>query len=388
MFSDSIKSALETEVVGQPRAIASLVQGVTRAASGLEPPEETLCAYLFMGPSGTGKTHIVQTLARILHGDPRRLIVADCSHSLRGDPWLAFITQLAPLFATPQGGAWSAPRECPLFPAQPRLPTWPVCDCPPLSIVLVEYLERGRPEIAKSLAVALETGRVALPDGRQGSLRHCILILTSGLCAREILDEGPRIGFAGTPEEEEQSEERRRLFKLCYAEAQKHYGTDLMARLDDVIVFHRLREEHLAEILSRLVVGLNHRLAGRGLRCELTPAAREFVLERGRRQLQTGSRELLRAHRRFVEFPLGDLTLSGGIPAGSLIVVDRKGEERNLHFTVTRDDRAPAPPAPGVFARAGAAPAREVEILWEEPDHAWTHSPDARARESSHRTAR
>lgn len=356
MFSDAVKSALEAEVAGQPRAIASLVQGVTRAVSGLVPQEGPLCAYMFMGPSGTGKTHLVQTLAKTLHGDPRRLIVADCTHFVHGDPWLAFVSQLAPMFSNGHDpGAWGS--GCPLLPGGTPAPRkWAVAECPPLSIILVEYLERGRAEIVKSLAVALETGRVMLPEGRQGSLRNCIIVLTTGLCAREILEEGHRIGFAGSADEEE----RDKIFKTCYAEAQKHYGTDLLARLDDFIVFHRLREDHLSDILSRLVRGLNRWLGGRGSRCELTSAARDFLLERGRRHLQMGARELLRAHRRFLEFPLGDLTISGGVPPGGLILVDHGGEEKNLHFTITRDGGV-------VGDSAGGPPPQEVEIVWEDP---------------------
>lgn len=356
MFSDFIKSALEAEVAGQPRAIASLVQGVTRAVSGLVPPEGPLCAYMFMGPSGTGKTHLVQTLARTLHGDPRRLIVADCTHFIHGDPWLAFVSQLAPLFTSRHGPAPWGSSECPLLSPPGDSRKWAVAECPPLSIILVEYLERGRAEVVKSLAVALETGRVMLPEGRQGSLRNCIIVLTSGLCSREIFEEGHRIGFSGSNEEDELG----KLFKLCNVEAQKHYGTDLMARLDDFIIFHRLREDHLSEILSRLVRNLNRWLRGRGLRCELTAAARDFLLDRGLRHLQMGARELLRAHRRFLEFPLGDLTISGGVPPGGLVIVDRRPEEKGLHFTVTNSEHA--------AHSAGSHSSQEVQIAWEDED--------------------
>ena len=96
MFSDAIKSVLEREIVGQPRAVNSVVRGVTRAVSGLVPREGPLCAYLLMGPSGTGKTHLVQTLARLLHGHEKYLVVAECTYSGGGDPWISFVSQLAP----------------------------------------------------------------------------------------------------------------------------------------------------------------------------------------------------------------------------------------------------------------------------------------------------
>jgi len=141
MFSDALKAALEREIVGQPAAVASVVRGTTRVLSGLTPRERTWAAYMFMGPSGTGKTQLVRTLARTLHGEGPGLHVADCTHFVHADPWTAFVTQLAPMFSLPRMSAGGS-----------------VLDAPPLSIILIEYLERGRKEIGKALTAALDTG--------------------------------------------------------------------------------------------------------------------------------------------------------------------------------------------------------------------------------------
>ena len=101
MLSDVIQAALEKEIAGQPRAVLSAVRGITRALSGLVPREGPHCSYMFVGPSGTGKTHLVRTLAKILHDDEQRLVIADCTHFAAGDPWSAFVAQLAPLFVLP-----------------------------------------------------------------------------------------------------------------------------------------------------------------------------------------------------------------------------------------------------------------------------------------------
>lgn len=97
MYSDALKAALDEVCVGQAAAVESLVRGVTRVASGMTARDHEFCAYLLMGPTGTGKTHLVRSLARILHGDESTLTVADCGWSNPADPWSSFSAQLAPL---------------------------------------------------------------------------------------------------------------------------------------------------------------------------------------------------------------------------------------------------------------------------------------------------
>ncbi|MCA8962012.1 MAG: ATP-dependent Clp protease ATP-binding subunit, partial [Planctomycetes bacterium] len=176
MFSNAIQAALEREIVGQPQALNAVVRGVTRVTSGLTPHERPLAAYLLMGPTGVGKSQTARAVARFLHGDDRQLVVADCNWGMHGDPWMSFATQLAPLFtqSTPNGDG---------------------IECPPLSVILVEGLESGPPELCKTLSRVLESTQIMLPQGRHGLLRNCIVFLTSRMCSREILDEASPIGF-------------------------------------------------------------------------------------------------------------------------------------------------------------------------------------------------
>jgi ATP-dependent Clp protease ATP-binding subunit ClpA len=323
MFSDLIKSQLEAGIVGQRPAINAVVRGVTRVVSGMTPQERSYCAYMLMGPSGTGKSHLVGTLARVIHGDERRVVVADCTQFVHGDPWMVFAAQLAPLFEGP-------------FPANDRVVRQP----PPLSILRVEYLERGPQEISRALAVALETGQVVLPEGRRGSLRNCIVFITSTLCTREILDEAPRIGFSGAQEDDEEGADDR-IYQTCRQQAEERFGADLVGRLDSLVIFHRLDREHLSGILDRRLDRLNAWLAGRQVRCSMEPAARSFLLERGGRDLRQGARALIRTHQRAVEFPLADMIVSGRVPAGAHVLIDGRPGEDHLYFEVTRDTAAP-----------------------------------------------
>jgi ATP-dependent Clp protease ATP-binding subunit ClpC len=268
---------------------------------------------MFMGPSGTGKTELVRVLARTLHGEARGLFIADCTHFVHSDPWTAFAAQLAPMFSQPHvddGGA--------------------VLEAAPFSVLLIEYLERGRKEISKALTAALDTGRLALPGGRLGSLRQCLVFITTSLCSREILEESLRIGFhGGTPDDD-------RVHKACRAEAEEHFGEDLVNRLDGLVLFHRLQDTHIGEICDRRFDRMNRWIGGRGFRCELRPAARSFLLERSAGDTRLGARELTRVFRRYLEFPVADLMISRRIPdAGGLVVIDHVDGEEHLHFTVS-----------------------------------------------------
>jgi ATP-dependent Clp protease ATP-binding subunit ClpA len=344
MFSDVLKAALEQEIAGQPAAIASAVRGTTRVMSGLTPRERSWCAYMFMGPSGTGKTQLVRTLAESLHGEGRGLFIADCTHFVHSDPWTAFATQLAPMFSRPRiiedGGA--------------------VLHAEPFSVLLIEYLERGRKEIGKALTSALDTGRVALPGGRLGSLEGCLVFVTTSLCSSEILEESPRIGFqgaGGAPFEDD------RISKTCRTHAEEEFGEDLVNRLDGLVVFHRLLDEHLGDIFDRRFDRMNRWIGERGLHCELQPAARSFLLAHSRGDAKLGARELVRVFRRFLEFPVADLMISRRIPPGGLLIIDHVPGEAHLHFTVTQDTRPAAVP-PGQHV------AREVPVVWDGPDSA------------------
>jgi ATP-dependent Clp protease ATP-binding subunit ClpA len=314
MFSDVLKAALEKEIAGQPAAIASAVRGTTRVMSGLTPRERSWCAYMFMGPSGTGKTQLVRALAESLHGDARQLFIADCTHFVHSDPWSTFATQLAPMFCEPRVEDAGA-----------------VLHAAPFSVLLIEYLERGRKEIGKALTAALDTGRLALPGGRLGSLHGCLIFITTSLCSREILEDSPRIGFQGGAAVGEDD----RIGKTCRAHAEEQFGEDFVNRLDGLVVFQRLQEEHFGEIFDRRFDRMNRWIGERGFACALDPAARAFLLEKSRGEAKLGARELVRVFRRYLEFPVADLMISRRIPAGGLLVIDHVPGEAHLHFTVT-----------------------------------------------------
>lgn len=332
VFSYVIRAALEAEVVGQRPAVHTVVRGATRLLSGLTPRERRLGAFLFVGPTGTGKSHLVQTASRVL-GVEARTAVIDCREIVHGDPRMQFATQAAGLFVSslpgfPWGNGTAPSRPVGLEPAADGA-------CRPFSILQIDHPERGHPDVTRVLATALDTGRVPLPNGSSGSLDNCLVFVTSGLCSAEILDEAPTIGFSGAPDDEQRGH-KDELRDRCLVAARDQFGADLIGRLDDFEIFHRLREEDLRAILDLRADRLDHWLLQRGCGVQLEETARSWLVEKGSRDLRVGARELLRVLQEQVDFPLADLIVSGHVPPGSTVLIDRRGNEEHLHFTVER----------------------------------------------------
>jgi len=322
MYSEALKETLGHEVVGQPRAVDAVVRGVTRLVSGLTPVERSWCAYLFLGPPGTGRAHLARTLARVLG---QGLLTLDCDPSGHADWWGWFVEQLVPLFARQEHRrvAGAAPEP---------------------SLVLLRDLECAPKPFFPTLAGFLETGELALPGGRRGVLSNTLVFLTSGLCAAEILDTS-RLGFSASSSHQNGGESEDSLLTTCVTEAEKTFGLDLLAQVDDMVIFRRLEPEHLAHVLDRHFARMSRWLAQRGIQCALDPTARTFLLQSGALRPWRGARDLVVAHREQVEFPLADLLLSERLPPGSGVVIDHREREPHLHFTLDASTGAGFTPA-------------------------------------------
>lgn len=338
MFSLNLQTALERELVGQPRAVHTVVRAVAVALGGLGNPDGPVGVYLLVGPNGTGKTELARSLARQVHGTTERLVVVDCGQLGSRHELETLTRQVATHFRHP-------------YP----MPAGQMLGMAPLSILLVEHVERARPEFIQGLLAAFGTGYLVLPDGSRGSLRGSLVLLTSNLCSREIHDAGKQeIGFSHRGGDLEESE-KARVYQLCVSAAERLWGSDLLGRLDDLIVFHRLSESHLHMILRRMVSELNRQLAPHGMSCELQPEAEEFLLDRGSRFPRHGAWVLVRVFRRFVVFPLADLAQTGCLVPGSRVRVERESPQR-LCLSV----------APGLHSRA-IPRAVDVPVLWSDP---------------------
>jgi len=338
LLSHRIQNFLEREVVGQSRAVNTLTRSLTVALSGIAPPETPIGSYLFLGPSGTGKSHVARALARMLGDLNDRLAVVDCNQFGGANDLQSMAGQIAPNFqnsGNSEDGLLTMPRP---------------------SILLVENLEAAKHGFVQALLGVIETGRLRLSDGHHGSLAGCLVLMTSKLCAGEIYGEDRQeIGFAtGTLDLEER--ERARIFEICASTVEKRWGSVLLGHIDDLIVFHRLREHHLPLILDQQIENLNEQLTSRRIRVEIEPEAREYLLAGCAGYPRNGAWFLIKSFRRYVVFPLADM-MADGTNTNARVQVDLEGGAR-LRFRVRPQGQEDAP--------ADFAPERSIPIEWEE----------------------
>lgn len=335
MFSERIREALEREVVGQSGAVDSVARGVTRLVSGLTPAERSWEACLLIGPHGTGRSHLVRSLARIFYRD-ERVFTIHARAVGQVDPWMDLLHRLEPVLASP---------------SRPENPAHPATGgrARPMRLVLVEELERAHKELFPQLAYLLQRGQEILPHGRCLDLDGCMFFFTSGLCTDRILDQG-RIGFA-----EPGGDDEGALYRICREEAEKTFGHELLEQFDDVLVFHPLDTTRLAEVLDRYFARLTHWLGTLGIRCEMGSTAREHLLAVAAGD-SGGARGIVRVHRDQVEFPIADLLASGALGPGASVVIDHRSGENHLHLSVQdapAGARTPLPSAREIPVAAG-----------------------------------
>ena len=304
-----MEGVLHERIIGQGEAVTALSKAIRRSRSGLKDPKRPSGSFIFLGPSGVGKTELSKALAEFLFGTEDALITYDMSEYMEKHSVSRLVGSPPGYVGFDEGGQLTkAVRQR------------------PYSVVLFDEIEKAHPDVFNILLQILEEGRLTDSQGRSVDFRNTVIIMTSNVGARQIAETAP-LGF--TPDSQKGLSDKE-IKSRVMSEMKKLFRPEFLNRLDEIIVFKSLTEEQIAQIVDLMVADLRDRLIAMDMTINLTPEARALVAKEGT-DTTMGARPLRRAIQRLLEDPISEQLLAGTWHAGSVIDVGVKDGE--LTFT-------------------------------------------------------
>jgi ATP-dependent Clp protease ATP-binding subunit ClpC len=311
--------ALRGRIVGQDPAVEKLVKSIQRTRVGLKDPKKPIGSFIFLGPTGVGKTELAKTLATYLFDKEDALVRIDMSEYMEK-------FSISRLVGAPPG--YVGYEEGGQLTEKIRRK--------PYSVILLDEIEKAHPDVYNILLQVLDDGILTDSLGRRVDFRNTIIIMTSNIGVRDLKDFGTGIGFATKSRTDNQDD----IVKSTIQNAlKKTFSPEFLNRLDDVIVFNSLSRDDIHKIIDIALGRLIARITNIGYHISLTDKAKDFLSEKGYDQ-QYGARPLNRAIQKYVEDPLAEEILKGDVQEGDTIVVDYSGEGEILSFGRTNKEES------------------------------------------------
>ena len=309
-----LEEELHKRVVGQDEAVTAVAKAVRRARAGLKDPKRPIGSFLFLGPTGVGKTELARALASSLFGDESAIIRLDMSEYMEKHTVSRLVGAPPGYVGYEEGGQ--------LTDAVRRKP---------YSVILLDEVEKAHADFFNILLQVLDDGRLTDSQGRTVDFRNTVIIMTSNLGAKALHKNSPELGFLAAKKSDFNVDENK---KIEFKEAKKsvmdavkrHFRPEFLNRIDEMIVFHPLTGEDLKEIVTILMSDVTKRLGERDLQLEITPEAMKFLVKEGS-DFTMGARPLKRAIQRLIEDPVSDLILKGDAKEGKIIKADAKDND-------------------------------------------------------------
>ncbi len=308
-----LEDDLHKTVVSQHEAITTISKAIRRARSGLKDPRRPMGSFIFVGPSGVGKTLLSKALAEFMFGDADSLIRIDMSEYMEKH-------NISRLIGAPPG--YVGYEEGGQLTEQIRRR--------PYAVVLLDEIEKAHPDVFNMLLQIMEEGQLTDSFGRHVSFRNIILIMTSNIGA-ELIKNKAGFGFAQQKDEEA---DYQKMKKMLQQEIERHFRPEFVNRLDDIIVFRTLNRDDLVGIVEYELNKVFKRLEDRDMSMDLDKTAKEFLIDKGYNP-DFGARPLRRAIEQYVEDPMSDAILRDEFRSGQVIKITRKEEEDHLTFQAT-----------------------------------------------------
>lgn len=300
-----IESVLHERVIGQEEAVTALSKAIRRSRSGLKDPKRPAGSFIFLGPSGVGKTELSKTLAEFLFNSQDALISFDMSEYMEKHTVSRLIGSPPGYVGYDEGGQLTtAVRQR------------------PYSVVLFDEIEKAHPDVFNILLQILEEGRLTDAQGRMVDFRNTVIIMTSNVGAREITTTAP-LGFSSSGATGLNDDE---IKTRVMSEVKRLFRPEFLNRIDEIIVFKSLTEDEIVEIVSLMVADLRDRLIEQNMTINMSDAANRLIAKEGT-DLSFGARPLRRAIQRLLEDPISEQILEGKWTSGSVIDVDVEDEK-------------------------------------------------------------
>ncbi|MCC6676064.1 MAG: ATP-dependent Clp protease ATP-binding subunit [Phycisphaerales bacterium] len=327
-----IEKELHRKVVSQDEAIKAIAKSIRRARAGLKDPKRPMGSFIFIGPTGVGKTLLAKALAEFMFGDEEALIHLDMSEYMEKHN-VSRLVGAPPGYVGYEEGGQLTER------IRRR----------PYSVVLLDEVEKAHPDVFNMLLQIMEEGRLTDSFGRNVDFRNTIMIMTSNIGA-DLIKGGGGFGFGKRSE----SSNFENIKTVLMKEIERFFRPEFINRLDDIIVFHPLTREDLVSIIDYEVGKVAKRLTAQGITLTIDQAAKDFLIERGYNP-DYGARPLRRAIGQYVEDPLSEMLLGGEFHEGQKLTVTRRkdAEGKDLdHLYFHTEGKAPAEGTPPVSAEA------------------------------------
>ena len=309
-----LEDELHKRVIGQDDAVTAVAKAVRRARAGLKDPKRPIGSFLFLGPTGVGKTELARALASSLFGDESAMIRLDMSEYMEKHTVSRLVGAPPGYVGYEEGGQ--------LTDAVRRKP---------YSVILLDEVEKAHADFFNILLQVLDDGRLTDSQGRTVDFRNTVIIMTSNLGAKALHKNSTELGFLAPKKAESHSNDSKtkdfkEAKKSVMDAVKRHFRPEFLNRIDEMIVFHPLTEEDLTKIVTILMSDVTKRLEERDLHLEITPEAMKLLIKEGS-DFTMGARPLKRAIQRLIEDPVSDLILKGEAIAGKTIKANAKDND-------------------------------------------------------------
>ena len=308
-----LEEELHKRVIGQDEAVVAVSKAVRRARAGLKDPKRPIGSFLFLGPTGVGKTELARALAVALFGDETAMIRLDMSEYMEKHTVSRLVGAPPGYVGYEEGGQ--------LTDAVRRKP---------YSVILLDEVEKAHADFFNILLQVLDDGRLTDSQGRTVDFRNTVIIMTSNLGAKALRKDSPELGFLAAKKADSNTEDTngvnfKEAKKSVMDSVKHHFRPEFLNRIDEMIVFHALTSNDLKQIVTILMDTVVKRLGDMGLSLEISPAAMDLLVKEGS-DFSMGARPLKRAIQRLIEDPISDLILQGNAPEGAIIKADVEDE--------------------------------------------------------------